>query len=141
MADDRRPVDPAAARPEHEPRPGFDPVHPANDPAVARDPAAGPRTNTTVVNSGGRSSMMIAAVIAVIAIIAALIAMNWDWGSPQATAPADPAVVEQETAPAAGDQTAPPADDPAATTAPTDTAPADADTAPADEPVPADEIE
>jgi hypothetical protein len=53
--------------------------------------------------------------------------MNWDWGDPQATQmPADPAAVEQETAPA---------DEPAgAATAPEETAPAD-------EAVPAEETE
>lgn len=132
MADDRRPVDPAAHRPEHEPRPGFDPVDPANDPAIERDPAATRTTSrTTVVDrGGGNSGMMVAAVIAVIAIIAAIVAMNWDWGSPQATTPGEPAAVEQETAPAPGDE-------PAAT-APADTAPAD-EAAPADDTAPAGE--
>lgn len=133
MADDRRPVDPAAHRPEHEPRPGFDPVDPANDPAVERDPVTR-STRTTVVNSrGGGSGMMVAAVIAVIAIIAAIVAMNWDWGNPQATAPGEPAAVEQGTAPAA--------DEPAATapTAPAGEAAPAGDTAPADDAAPADE--
>jgi hypothetical protein len=116
MADDRRPIDPAAHRPEHEPTPGFDPVHPTNDPAIERDPAGAPIRDrqTTVVTSRGSGGVYIAAVIAAVAIIAAIVAMNWDWGDPQATTlPADPAAVE-ETAPAAQDGTAPPADDPAA---------------------------
>jgi hypothetical protein len=64
MADDRRPADPAAHRPEQEPAPGFDPVHPANDPAVERDPAAAPPrgTNTTVVTANsGRGGLYAAA--------------------------------------------------------------------------------
>lgn len=134
MADDRRPVDPAAHRPEQEPAPGFDPIHPANDPAVERDPAAGaPRErHTTVVTSNSRGGVYIAALIAVVAIIAAIVAMNWDWGNPQATTmPADPAAIE-ETAPAAEDGTTAPAD--TQTTAPTDTA----EPAPGTEPAPAE---
>ncbi|MFN4271664.1 MAG: hypothetical protein ACK4F5_02555 [Aliihoeflea sp.] len=132
MADDRRPVDPAAQRPEQEPAPGFDPVHPANDPAVERDPAAGTarERHTTVVTSNSRGGVYIAALIAVVAIIAAIVAMNWDWGNPQATImPADPAAME-ETAPAAEDGTTAPAD--TQTTAPAGTA------EPAPEPTPAE---
>lgn len=134
MADDRRPVDPAAHRPEQEPAPGFDPIHPANDPAVERDPAAGAarERHTTVVTSNSQGGVYIAALIAVVAIIAAIVAMNWDWGDPQATTmPADPAAVE-ETAPAAEGETTAPAD--MQTTAPTDTA----EPAPGTEPTPAE---
>lgn len=132
MADDRRPVDPAAHRPEQEPAPGFDPVHPANNPAVERDPAVGAarERQTTVVTSNSRGGVYIAALIAVVAIIAAIVAMNWDWGNPQATTmPADPAAIE-ETAPAAEDGATAPAD--TQTTAPADTA----EPAPASEPAP-----
>jgi hypothetical protein len=113
MAEDRKPGDPTANRGQDEPKPGFDPVDPANDPAVERDPAAsGGTRKTTVVTDSGRSGIIIAGVIAVIAIIAAIIAMNWDWADPQATQmPADPAAIE-EGAPATGDDVTPaPADE------------------------------
>jgi hypothetical protein len=111
MAEEKRPEDRASSDPtqEHEERPATDPA------AEHESPASTQRSQTTIVDSGGRSGIIIAAVIAVVAIIAAIIAMNWDWADPQATQmPADPAAIE-EGAPATGDDAAPaPADDGAA---------------------------
>jgi hypothetical protein len=108
MAEERRPGEPGAGRRDDEPRPGIDPLDPANDPAVERDPEATSRTThvQTPAATSGRGGLIAAAVIAVVALIGAIIAMHWDWGDPQATQmPAAPAAVE-EGAPAAGDDPA-----------------------------------
>ncbi len=132
MAEPYRPRDSFPRDPDAEPAPGLDPVHPANDPAVERDPAMrGTRSDTTVVQArDNRSSLIFAGVIAALLVVALLFFINWSPTDPQATAPGGPAVTEEpaattETAPAT--DTAPPA---AETTAP---APAGDAAAPAGE--------
>jgi hypothetical protein len=123
MADPRKPED-QAPKDQDTPAPGLDPVHPANDPAVERDPAtADPRhrSTTTVVNTGGRrTNLVVAAVVAFLIVIALLVFVNWQPADPQATLPADPAAVEDPAAPA-------------------EPAPADDAVAPAEDEAPAEE--